>query len=225
MRNRVSMQVLGLLLVLSAFNQSAAWAAEPAKADRWEPAIAKFEARDQEAFPAKNGLLFVGSSSIVGWDLTKSFPDSGAINRGFGGSQIADSVRYAERIVLPYEPRVVVFYAGDNDLQSGKTPQQVLADYEAFVAKVHDRLPKTRIVYIGIKPSIARWKIVDKVREANKRIADRAAKDERLVFVDVDGPMLGDDGRPRAELFKPDGLHLNDDGYALWKKLVEPHLK
>jgi len=206
-------------------------AAEPGKpaptvkADRWEPAIRAFEAKDRKQAPAKGGIVFVGSSSIVLWDLPKSFPDLDAINRGFGGSQLADSVRYANRIVIPYQPRIVVLYAGDNDLASGKTPQRVVDDYRRFVDVIHGALPKTKILYIGIKPCKARWKRIDEVREANRLIAEFAAKDPRLVFIDVDKPMLGADGMPRPELFKSDNLHLNAEGYRLWAGLVGPHLK
>jgi lysophospholipase L1-like esterase len=192
--------------------------------DRWESAIACFEDLDKQKPPPKDGILFVGSSSIVGWDVAKSFPGLPVINRGFGGSQIADSVHYAERLVLPHRPKIVVFYAGDNDIAVGKTPQKVLADYQAFVKKVHDALPKTRIVYVGIKPSLARWKLIDKIREANGLIRVVVEKDPRLVFVDVEKPMLGDDGKPRDELFKADGLHLNAEGYKLWNELLAPHL-
>lgn len=199
--------------------------AAKAAANRWEASIARFEALDKQKPPPKNGILFVGSSSIVGWDVAKGFPGLPVINRGFGGSQIADSVRYADRIILPYGPRVVVFYAGDNDIAAGKTPQQVLADYRALVKKVHDALPKTRIVFVGIKPSINRWSLIAKIREANALVKAEAAKDPRLVFLDVERPMLGADGKPRAELFKSDGLHLNAEGYKLWNELLLPHLK
>jgi lysophospholipase L1-like esterase len=118
----------------------------------------------------------------------------------------------------------VVLYAGDNDLAAGRTPQQVFDDYGNFVAKIHAALPKTRIVYIAIKPSKARWKLIAKIREANRLIAEAAAKDPRLVFIDVEKPMLGADGKPRPELFKPDGLHLNAEGYRLWAGMVGPHL-
>ena len=212
---------------LAAMAASSLHAAEtPRKTEnRWEPKILQFEAMDRRQFPPQDGILFVGSSSIVGWDLAKCFPDLPAINRGFGGSQISDSVTYAGRIVLPYRPKIIVFYAGDNDVAAGKSPRQVLADYREFVAKVHQGLPETRIVYIAIKPSIRRWKLVDKMREANALIEAVAAKDGRLTFVDVDKPMIGDDGKPRGEIFKPDGLHLNPEGYRLWSDLVRPHLK
>ncbi len=223
------------LLLLAAIGvlgtTSLAPAAEPAKktpsvkADRWEPAIRAFQAKDRKQAPAKGGIVFVGSSSIVLWDLAKSFPGLDAINRGFGGSQLADSVRYAGRIVIPYQPRTVVLYAGDNDLAAGKAPEQVFDAYRSFVAAIHAALPKTRILYIAIKPSKARWKLIDKIRAANRLIADFAAKDPRLVFIDVEEPMLGTDGKPRPELFMPDGLHLNAEGYRLWAGLVGPHLK
>lgn len=193
--------------------------------DRWEPAIRRFEEQDRKAPPPKGAILFVGSSSIVGWDLQNSFPDLTTINRGFGGSQIADSLRYAERIVTPYKPRVVVLYAGDNDIAAGKTPEKVAADFRAFAAKVHESLPKTRIVFISIKPSIARWKLIDRIREANRLIREATEKDARLTLIDVDGPMIGPDGKPKAELFKPDGLHLNEEGYELWAGLVRKELE
>jgi lysophospholipase L1-like esterase len=147
------------------------------------------------------------------------------INRGFGGSHLADSVHFAPRIVLPYEPRTVVLYAGDNDLAAGKTPEQVAADFQAFTRVVHDRLPKTRIVYLSIKPSLARWSLLDKGKKANDLIAEQCKKDDRLKFVDVGTALLGSDGKPRRELFRQDGLHLNDEGYAVWAKVVKPHLQ
>ena len=191
---------------------------------RCEPWIRKFEARVQKQMPPADGILFLGSSSIVGWDVEKYFPDLPVYNRGFGGSQIIDSVHFAERIVVPYRPKTIVFYAGDNDLAAGKSPDQVAADYRTFVSKVHAALPKTRIVYIAVKPSIRRWHLIDKIRAANALILAETAKDARLRFVDIDDPMLGDDGKPRKELFKSDGLHLNPSGYELWTSLVRPHL-
>ena len=142
----------------------------PPVKDRWESAIRDFEAQDRKQPPAPDGIVFVGSSSIRLWKLTESFPGLEAINRGFGGSQLADSVRYADRIVTAYRPKLVVLYAGDNDLAAGRSPEQVFADFKHFVAKVHAALPKTRILYIGIKPSLSRWKLIDKIRDANRRI-------------------------------------------------------
>ena len=192
---------------------------------RWEETIKKFEAADKQSPPAPGGALFIGSSSIRMWNLAKHFPEEkNAINRGFGGSHMADSTHYAERIAIPYQPRVIFIYAGDNDINGGKTPQRVLSDYQAFVKKIHAKLPETRIVYIAIKPSIARWKLVDKMREANALIRKEAESDKRLAFIDIDTPMIGDDGKPREEFFIKDGLHLSEAGYKIWSDLVRPYL-
>jgi len=203
---------------------AAAGPAGPARPNRWDRAIRAFEQLDAKDPPPKNAVLFVGSSSIRGWDTKRWFPRVATIQRGFGGSHVSDSLHFANRIVLPYAPRIVVMYAGDNDIAAGKTPRRVLDDYKAFVRRIHDALPKTRIVYIAIKPSIARWKLVGKMRQANALIEAFTRTDDRLRYVDVDRPMIGPDGRPRKELFRSDGLHLNDEGYRLWTSLVAPHL-
>ena len=201
----------------------AEWAV--AEVNRWESAIDAFEKQDTQQAPAKNGIVFVGSSSIRKWNLRKWFPGFDAINRGFGGSEVSDSLAFADRIVIKHEPRIVVVYAGDNDIARDKTPQRVHEDFKQLVDLIHGKLPKTKIVYIGVKPSIKRWALVDQVREANRLITELASRDERLEFVDVDQPMIGPDGRPRKELFVKDGLHLSDEGYALWTALVKPHLR
>ncbi|MGI8672739.1 MAG: SGNH/GDSL hydrolase family protein [Luteitalea sp.] len=200
-----------------------AQAAPPA--DPWAAEIAKFATADAATPAAPGGIVFTGSSSIRLWDLAASFPGLPVINRGFGGTQITDAVRHVERLVLRHRPRTVIFYAGDNDLSAGRSPQQVLDDYRAFVDRIRTALPDTRIAYIAIKPSLARWALVAKVREANALIRTFSDTDDRLGFVDVDGPMLGWDGKPRPDLFVTDGLHLSPKGYALWTTLVRPFVE
>jgi lysophospholipase L1-like esterase len=129
-------------------------------------------------------------------------------------------VYFADRIVVPYEPRIIVMYAGDNDIAGGKTPCEVHGDFEKFVSLVHEKLPETRIVYVAIKPSLKRWKLVHQMRAANALILATCLEDERLEFVDIDAPMIGDGGQPRPELFVEDGLHLSATGYELWSDLV-----
>lgn len=191
---------------------------------RWEKEIAAFERRDRDKAPPKNPVVFVGSSSIRLWDLSKSFPHLPALNRGFGGSQLADVVHFAPRIVLKYEPSLIVLYAGDNDIAAGKSPQRVFADFQAFTRIVHEKLPETRIVFLSIKPSVRRWALIDKIRQANRLIEAECKKDKRLGYLDVGRPMLGGDGKPRRELFAADGLHLNAKGYALWAEQLKPYL-
>jgi lysophospholipase L1-like esterase len=197
----------------------------PVAPERFEADIKKFEAADRLHPPPQGAVVFVGSSSIRFWKLADSFLGMEAINRGFGGSHMADSARVADRIVTPYRPRAVVVYAGDNDLADGKTPEQVRDAYRDFVAKVRAKLPKVPIIYIGIKPCESRWKLVDKVKAANKLIVDAQRGDSNQHFVDTFAPMLGADGRPRAELFRDDKLHLNAEGYKVWAELLKPLLK
>lgn len=198
--------------------------AKPAAADRWEPEIRKFEEQDQKAAPPAGANLFVGSSSIRMWKLSASFPDHACLNRGFGGSQMVDSARYAERIVVPARPKVVVLYAGDNDLNAGKSPESILAEFRIFRNKVQSALPETKIVVISIKPSPSRWKLREKAIEANHLLRNEISEGKNECFVDVWTPMLGDDGMPRADLFLKDNLHMNETGYQIWNDLIKPHL-
>jgi len=194
-------------------------------ADKWEAAIRTFEEADQHNPPSKGAVLFIGSSSIGLWTtLADDFPSTEVINRGFGGSEIADSTYYVDRIVAPYQPKVIVLYAGDNDLVNGKTPQQVFEDYQAFVSRVRRKLPRARVAFISIKPSPARWHVVRSVRAANEMIRSYASRGKGLIYIDVFTPMIGADGNPRPELFSEDNLHLNREGYRLWKSIVAPHI-
>ncbi len=199
-------------------------AATHAGPERWEKAINAFEAKDRANPPQQGGILFIGSSSIRMWKTGKWFPDKGIINRGFGGSQIEDSIHFADRIVFPYAPRTIVLYAGDNDIAAGKTGQKVWRDFMVFVRRVHEKLPKTRIVFIAIKPSISRWKFAPEMLRANRLIRKQCELIDYLAYADIWTPMLGGDGKPRADLLIKDGLHLNDEGYRLWTQIVGKHL-
>ena len=192
---------------------------------RWEKYIARFEAADKKQMPQPDGVLFIGSSSIRMWKtLEQDFAGLPVINRGFGGSQIADSNPFAGRIVHPYTPRQIVLYPGDTDVAGGKSPETVLADFQQFLKTVRAKLPKVRVSFIAIKPSLSRWKLSGKMAMANSLVRDACGKDKRLDYIDIWLPMLGDNGKPRPDLFLGDGLHLNAKGYALWTSIVMPHL-
>jgi lysophospholipase L1-like esterase len=195
--------------------------------DRWEPAIQKFEEADKLSPPPQNAIVFIGASSIVRWNLKESFPELGAqaINRGFGGSLAADSTRYADRIVIPYKPRMVVFYAGDNDVEANHTPQQIADDFAAFERKVHAALPATQIVFISVKPSIRRFPWIEQIKGANALVKQYCATHPHLMFVDIVPQMLGPDGKPRKELLVEDGLHMTPAGYKIWNDAVRPILR
>ena len=191
--------------------------ADPAK---WKKDIAKFEATDKKSPPPKGAYLFIGSSSARMWDLKKSFPEYTTINRGFGGSELEDSLFYADRILIPCQPKVVFLYAGDNDISNSKTAEIVTADFQKFVAKVHRALPKTDIVFVPIKPSLKRWNLWPKMNKANQAIKKITEANPKLHYLPIPPTMLGKDGKPMNDLFVKDGLHLSAKGYHLWSKHV-----
>jgi lysophospholipase L1-like esterase len=194
------------------------------QAVRFEKELAAFAELDRSNPPPKGQIVFVGSSSMVDWNAAAYFPELTIVNRALWGSAVADTSRQVDRLIVPYEPRVIVVYAGDNDLDGGATTEQVAVEFERLVKDVHLKLPQTRIVIIGIKPSPQRWLTIDRMRAANAMIRAICTRDDRVAFVDVDGPMMGWDERPRAELYRADGLHLSEQGYQLWTTLLRPFL-
>lgn len=191
----------------------------------WEKEIRAFEEKDSMEMPVPGVIVFTGSSSIRGWrSLNVDYPEKDVLNRGFGGSRIGDATFYFDRIIAKYEPKQVVLYSGENDIASGKTPEMVLEQFKEFAQTMKEELPKTELVFLSLKPSIARWEMYEDMEEANRKIKHYAFWHRRVKFVDVSTPMLGVDGKPRPELFIGDGLHLTPEGYRLWTKIVEPYL-
>ena len=193
----------------------------------FEDEIAAFEAEDREHPPPTRPIVFVGSSSIRLWSsLAEDMAPLPVLNRGFGGSQLAHAVHFAERIVVSYRPRAVVLYAGDNDLDasSGKSAADVVRDFQAFVSLVHGAVPDARIYYLAIKPSRMRWARWPEQAKANAEIAALCGQDPRLAFLDIATPMLATGAPPDRALFIIDGLHLSERGYALWTSVVKPRL-
>lgn len=200
-------------------------AAKEPDGSAWEGAIARFESLDRKSMPAPGGIVFVGSSSIRLWDTKESFPELAITNRGFGGSQASDVLEFADRIVIKYRPRLIAFYAGDNDLAAGETPQQVLADFRAFTDKVFAALPETKILFLAIKPSPARIQLLDTQERANRLIEEYCQQAPRLTFVDLAAVLLDDQGLPIDKYYAPDRLHLSAAGYEAWTKALRPLLK
>ena len=189
---------------------------------KWGKTIRQFEDWDRKNSWPEDAVLFVGSSSIRMWPTRESFEGLKVINRGFGGSQTSEVNYFVERIVLKYRPRLIVFYAGDNDVAVGKNAKRVFEDYSKFVKIVHGKLPETHIIYIGIKPSGSRWGLWPVMAEANSMIRDFCGKDRRLVYFDSATPLLDEGGKPNATLFLGDRLHLGKEGYKKWTKLLRP---
>jgi len=190
----------------------------------WEDEIRAYERSDKLNPPPQGAILFVGASGIGKWrSLQQDFPDYTVINRGFGGSHMIDSVHYADRIVIPYHPKLIVIQAGGNDLAGGKSPQQILADFKAFVEKVRTALPKVRIAFLSVNPSPQRWALADKQRETNQLVKNYINNDSGLDYINFWDVLVGPDGKPRADLFI-DRLHNNATGYKIRAQIVRPHL-
>lgn len=193
---------------------------------RWEKEIQQYETADKASPPPTGAVLFIGSSSIRLWKtLAEDFPDHKVINRGFGGSQISDSTLFVDRIVLPYKPRIVVLGAGGNDLKAGKTPEQVAADFADFVKAVHATLPETRIVFLSINPTPARWDQAELQKRTNQLIRDTVSGNPLLKYVDQWEPLLDKEGQPRPDLHVADRLHPNAEGYKIRTQLIAPALR
>ena len=205
-------------------------AANPAKPPpdptRFEKEIAAYEAADKKSPPPQGAVLFYGASSIRLWKtLKEDFPGVEVFNRGFGGSQISDCTYFAPRVVLPHKPRLIVFQAGGNDINGGKSPEQVLADYKQFVTTVRAELPKVKIAYMSQGPSPARWSQQDKQKQANALVKAYIATDELQSYIDIWEAHLGSDGKPREDLFVADKLHPSAEGYKIRTALTKPHVK
>jgi len=223
---------LPVLLVALLLAPAQAPAPRPASAapegpdpSRFEADIHAFEVEDMADPPPKGGIIFTGSSSIRMWtSLKEDFAGLPVLNRGFGGSMIPEVTAFLDRIIVPHKPRLVVLYCGGNDINAGRSAEQVTADFKALVAVLHDALPLTRIDYISIAPNPARWSQVETVKRANRQIADYIATDSRLAFIDVFPRMLGPDGMPKPDIFRDDKLHMNAAGYAIWTEVIRPYL-
>lgn len=191
---------------------------------RFAGEIERFADWDRQNSAPPDAVLFVGSSSIRMWPTADCFPGLAVINRGFGGSHASDVNHFAPQLVLKYAPRVIVFYAGDNDLTDGKSPQQVAGDFEKFVGIVRAKLPDTKIIYLPVKPSLARWALWPKMQQTNALVQQYVDRRPHLEYVDTATPMLGPDGRPKPEIFLGDGLHMNAQGYKIWSDRLRDRL-
>lgn len=211
-------------MLVSALVAPAARLDAPADANPFEEDIHLFEASDRTNPPHEGAILFVGDSTFTRWAIEKDLPEYNVINRGFGGSEMSDLLYYTDRIVLPYKPRLIVVQEGGNDLHAGRTPEQLLADLRAFVAKVREALPDVPIAVGSINASPARWSEADIRKHANEIIKDFVASEKNLSFVDFFEPFLGEDGKPREELFVEDRVHPSALGYQLRANLMRPIL-
>lgn len=184
--------------------------------NRWAKTIQGFEAEDKTIPPMTDGLLITGSSTARMWNVKKFFPDSKALNRGFGGSQYWDLVCYAQNIVGKHRPATIVVYSGDNDISAGKSPEWAAADCITAVERLRMAAPQSRIVVLGTKPSGSRWELYPAMQATNRLIEQEVDKIDHVYFLDLGPLLLGEDGMPDTPCYIEDALHLSEAGYRRW---------
>lgn len=220
MKGRIFFLALLLLCTGSLFGQSGY-----ERDTLWQKDIKEFQRNDREDSPEKGGVLFLGSSSFRAWDtLEEDFSDYNVLNRAFGGSHLLDVIHYFDEIVLPYQPCQILVYEGDNDIASGKTPEEYLEDVITFVRLVEIHLPGTKIDFVSTKPSPAREKYSENYRKANALVREFCMERPHLRFIDVEQLMYDANGLIKEDLFIGDMIHMNEEGYDLWRKVVRPYL-
>jgi lysophospholipase L1-like esterase len=192
---------------------------------RWSKEADAFEQWDRKNSYPQNAVLFAGSSSIVQWSTASAFPDFPVINRGFGGSVMADLVYYVDAFVLKYQPKVVVVYSGDNDCAAGIPPQSVAGDFKTVADKIHAALPTARIICLSVKLSDARKDFWSQMRQVNKLYKQYAETKEYITYVDLNVLLQKEDGTPDPVFFLSDRLHLSEKGYAVWNKSLSAIIK
>jgi lysophospholipase L1-like esterase len=176
----------------------------------------------------KNVILFTGSSSIRLWtDLETDFSGKNVLNRAFGGSTMRDLLYFADQVIVPYNPKKIFIYEGDNDLGSGKsTPKEIFASADSLLAIIRAKLPKSiKVYFISPKPSIVRWHLKDQYLAFNKDLKIWTQSKKNVYFIDVWTPMINADGSIKKELFIEDGLHMNRAGYSIWREHIAPFVQ
>ncbi len=214
--------LIGTLVTIATSACAAEWP-DPA---RFEQVIVAFEQQDRQTPPPEGAVLCIGSSSMRLWrnTIANDLAPLTVIPRGFGGSTIHDVIHFFDRVVLPYKPRAILLYEGDNDTKAGIPPAELAASFGDFFQLVHESLPETRIYVISIKPSIARQNLWPQALEANALLAALCAADKRLTFIDASSALLNEDGTPRGDVLRADKLHMTDAGYRIWTAAIHPVL-
>ena len=193
---------------------------------RFQGEVDKLIAGDS-AIDKKNIILFTGSSSIRVWTSLKTdFPKYNVLNRGFGGSEMADLIHFADKLIMPYRPKQIFIYEGDNDINAGKSAGEILHEADKLLSLIRKKLPrKVEVVFISAKPSLKRWQLKDKYLDYNRKLELWTKQQGNVAFIDVWTPMLNTDGNVLNDLFIEDGLHMNKKGYEIWAKVIGPYIK
>jgi lysophospholipase L1-like esterase len=217
-----SYKIIFFIAAWSCFNTALAQT-EPFYSD-----IQSFKKQDSAHFPVKNAILFVGSSSFTKWtDVQNYFPQYTIINRGFGGSSLPDVIHFANDIIIPYQPKQIIIYCGENDLAGADkivNGKVVLSRFTQLFTLIRKQLPKVAIAFVSMKPSPSRQHLLPKMTEGNSLIKKYLAKQKNTAYIDVYHKMFKPDGTIMNDIFSEDKLHMNAKGYAIWQKVITPFL-
>jgi lysophospholipase L1-like esterase len=193
---------------------------------RYGTAIETFLQQDQLTPPPKQAILFIGSSIFRQWThLTEQMAPLPVFNRAFGGSRTEDVLCFMDKVVLPYSPRIIVYYCGSNDINAGERPTAIFGRTKAFCDRVHSELPDTRIFYVSINKAPQkqdRWDVVD---STNAMVKQHCSMVTYMEYVDVNPVLFDGEGKPRMELYKPDRLHFEDEAYVEFTRVIKPILE
>ena len=218
MKMRYAPALAAALLVVGLVSTAAAQGTSDPS--RWSDAIAAFDA--EAASRPSGAIVLTGSSSFARWrTMEEDLKPLTVVPRGFGGSTMADVLHYVDRLVMPYKPRAVVIYEGDNDTFYGVSPQKIAGQLEEIISKIHTAQPDTRVYVLSVKPSLARVQVWEKAQETSEFYKKIVAGDDRLHFIDVATPLLKADGTVMDDVFVDDGLHLNDKGNRIWATAIK----
>lgn len=197
--------------------------------EHWESTISNFEALDAKNPKVAGGALLIGGSNARRWtDVDDHFPKHPFINRGFGGARLTEILHFADRIVLPHAPKLILVNAGGNDLNAGSTPEQVRETAGALIAYVQDKLPDAEMYFIGL-PYVGRAhgnpQAIALIDEFNKKLRELAAEHDHVGFIHIVDAYIDEKGGFKKDLFVKDGTHFNDKGYEVLAELIRNEIQ
>ncbi len=223
--NRCPLLLLLLSLALGVEARAQSNISAAAAGNRFEKNVQAYEAKDRTNPPPQNAILLLGDSQFYRWKtVAEDLPDFTIVNRGIDSFQISDLVYFADRLMTPYHPRMIVLHVGGNDVHNGRSPEQVLSDFKVFVAKTRARWPAIPIAFTSLTPGPGRWEEAPKRKETNRVIKEYITTQPNLFFIDLWDAMLTPDGQPRKDIWVADGVHPNHEGYLLRVKIMRPLL-
>jgi hypothetical protein len=193
----------------------------------WEGDISQLEHLDSIETHPENAILFAGSSSIRLWEtLSQDMDPYPVIQRGYGGAKLSDFAVYAERIIYPHPCSAIVLFIA-NDItgnEADKSPEEVARLFSNVLKTIRRKYTDTPVFWIAVTPTPLRWNAWPQITEANKMIEHLCLQHKNTYFIRTDTTFLNDAQRPRGELFLPDSLHLNAQGYSLWADIIRKEL-